>query len=514
MITTDGKNILGKFLVGQAPAYASYIAIGTGLNPRSYSAVVTNKSLSGTTITLTTSSNHNFIAGDKIAVSGLGPLFDGVKTVASVGSTAILISTTAIPATTDIVHSTPSSGFATATTATPHGLSVGDIITIAGTTEFDNVDIPVVAVTENTFTFADSSTTNGADVVGTITVDFPDSGIVNIDFSAKSNLDFEIFRVPITSRSYFVENGISKVVFGAELPTQDRFYFTEAGIYSSGTNPVATNSDSRILYKFSSEELWERHETTSPYTFSIANSGLTAGAGGVISSTSIPVYLNNTDPIFENIQRSRYKEQPRFLESSLAIPGGYSTLNTTGDKWTYATTQHIHLTNQSLTLDSNSPSDAMVLAFSVLKRDPAASNPDVDILVEFSGDETEASTGEYAQFQIEIKAADYSASGGYFYFVKSSTIGDMNKSETFSWSNVKIVKVFVQASNDDATIVAIDGLRFENNFDNIANPLYGMVAYSPIYSVVSTDYLPVLKEENSKNLVEINFDIELGDGGS
>jgi hypothetical protein len=374
MITTDGKNIIGKFLVGQAPAYASYIAIGTGHNPSASSA----------------------------------------------------------------------------------------------------------------------------------------SGI----YTAKSKLDFEIFRVPITSRSYFVENGISKVVFGAELPTQDRFYFTEAGVYSSGTNPIATNSDSRILYNFSNYEKWERHETTSPYTFVIANSTLTADVAGVISSTSVPVYLNNTDPIFENLNRVGHKEQPRFLESSVAIPGGYSTINTTGDKWTYTTTQHIHITNQSLSLDYNSPSDIMTLAFSILKQNPEASNADVDILIEFSGDETEVSTGEYAQFQVEIRSSDYSGNGGYFYFTKSLTLGEMNKSEEFSWNSVRIVKVFVQASNDDATIVAIDGLRFENNFDNIANPLYGMVAYSPVYNFVTPNYLPILKEENSKNLVEINFDIEIGDGGS
>ena len=374
MITIDGKNILGKFLVGQAPAYASYIAVGTGHNPSSSSA----------------------------------------------------------------------------------------------------------------------------------------SG----DYTAKSKLDFEIFRVPITSRSYFVENGISKVVFGAELPTQDRFYFTEAGIYSSGTNPIATNSDSRMLYNFSEYERWERHETTNPYTFLIANSALTANVAGVISSTDKPVYLNNTDPIFENALRIKHKEQPRFLESSLTVPGGYSTVNTTAARWTYATSQHIHLTNQSLSLDNNSPSDSMTLAFSVLKRVPEAANPDIDILVEFSRDETEATTNEYAQFQVKLRSADYSGNGTYFYFTKSSTIGEMNKSESFSWSNVKIVKVFVQSSDDDATLVAIDGLRFENTFDNTANPLYGLVAYSPIYSFVTPDYLPVLKEENSKNLVEMNFDIDLGDGGS
>ena len=33
MITNTGKNILAKYLIGQAPAYASYIAIGCGANP-------------------------------------------------------------------------------------------------------------------------------------------------------------------------------------------------------------------------------------------------------------------------------------------------------------------------------------------------------------------------------------------------------------------------------------------------------------------------------------------------
>lgn len=33
MITTDGKRILAKYLIGQAPAYASYIAVGCGSQP-------------------------------------------------------------------------------------------------------------------------------------------------------------------------------------------------------------------------------------------------------------------------------------------------------------------------------------------------------------------------------------------------------------------------------------------------------------------------------------------------
>jgi hypothetical protein len=33
MITNNGKNIIAKYLVGQSPAYASYIAVGCGAKP-------------------------------------------------------------------------------------------------------------------------------------------------------------------------------------------------------------------------------------------------------------------------------------------------------------------------------------------------------------------------------------------------------------------------------------------------------------------------------------------------
>ena len=39
MITEFGKGIIGKYLIGQAPAYASYIAIGCGATPVSSSYI-------------------------------------------------------------------------------------------------------------------------------------------------------------------------------------------------------------------------------------------------------------------------------------------------------------------------------------------------------------------------------------------------------------------------------------------------------------------------------------------
>ena len=45
MITNTGKNILAKYLIGQAPAYASYIAIGCGQKPLASDAVLSTEQI-------------------------------------------------------------------------------------------------------------------------------------------------------------------------------------------------------------------------------------------------------------------------------------------------------------------------------------------------------------------------------------------------------------------------------------------------------------------------------------
>ncbi len=46
------------------------------------------------------------------------------------------------------------------------------------------------------------------------------------DYTAKENLDLEMFRVPISSRGFVNEGGISKIVLTAELPTEERYEIT------------------------------------------------------------------------------------------------------------------------------------------------------------------------------------------------------------------------------------------------------------------------------------------------
>lgn len=77
------------------------------------------------------------------------------------------------------------------------------------------------------------------------------------DYSNKKSLDFEMFRVPIISRGFVDESGVSKVVLTAELPTQERYEITEVGLFSAASNPSAGAFDSKTVYSFSNSENWK-----------------------------------------------------------------------------------------------------------------------------------------------------------------------------------------------------------------------------------------------------------------
>jgi ribosomal protein L31 len=79
----------------------------------------------------------------------------------------------------------------------------------------------------------------------------------SVDYSDKQSLDFEMFRVPIISRGFVDESGVSKIVLTAELPTQERYEITEVGLFSGASNPVAGSSDSKTIYSFSDSESWK-----------------------------------------------------------------------------------------------------------------------------------------------------------------------------------------------------------------------------------------------------------------
>lgn len=417
-------------------------------------------------------------------------------------------------------------------------------------------------------------------------------------YEDQKTMDLEMFRVPIISRGYvtdLIDNvEVSKVVFTAELPTEQRYVISEVGVYSAKSNPSATAKDSRILYAFTETENWEYHREND-----------SVGVGTTITK---PLYGNSNDgkikpeqldpipeavfratsdnAVFLSDKRTLIHEPPRFLNSSIFIPGNMSDMTINAPKDVSVSElggryhgEHIHLTGTSVDLSRNSPSDEIKFAFSVVNDDEdyVLSPSKVVGVVEFSGADTNEAT-HYARFPIE-EVADLSTNR---YRVATNKLSDLVKGTDFNWGTVSVVKIYISVFNApavtnkalqdnvatltteqphgfavgsivtvtdvDATfngthiITAVNGLgttfSFAKTADNVAsvavtgdaqaeapsnqfyvcadalrfenvtsqNPLYGLTGYSVVRTA---DGQPIVKETNTSNMVEFRFGLDV-----
>jgi hypothetical protein len=523
MITTTGQSIIAKYLVDQAPAYASYIAIGCGSRPRlAYSDSITSYTVASDVANVAAAA-HPFIVGDLITISS-------------------------------------------------------NVAAINGTYTITDKDL-------DWFKF--SKTT--ADVVSAVNL----SGTAVLNFKNKEVLDFEMFRIPITSRTFQQDSstGITSVLLSGDLPSQDRHYITEAGVFSAGSNPIASGIDSRILNTFTTSENWEFHGLSSAVAVATTTDPIYSNETGVISTsvTGIAFSIENTNAMFVDPNRAEDPgganliEKPRMLQSSIMVSSGMSIIDTSASVWTAVGQPHLHLIGRQYPFDKNASSDEIKFAISLLGVDPEATVPsNTYVMIEFGSDETESgAASDYAKAQFTIPSSDFIGTNRYV--VKTLSLGNLRKSAGFTWSAVDIVKVYVSIPTTDLTVtnkvltdnvatlttaetpkiivgqvftvsgvdstfngtyeakavnlgaktisydkvnvnvgttgasgaikssnsshyVVLDGLRFENNRDRENNPIYGMVSYSPVQD---TDNLPALKETNSANMFEVRFNLEL-----
>ena len=341
------------------------------------------------------------------------------------------------------------------------------------------------------------------------------------DYSEYESLDFEMFRVPILSRGYITDATGTSIALSAELPTEDRYEITEVGIFSSGTNPSAGSRDSKNLFTITEAEGWEYHDQNGPKTIPFRtkrlndNDDYPLDINFTIELPSEPdpvmptvFFANASNTIFENEARANRNERCRFLDSMIMIRGDEGDISIdedTGNLIENAGSNHIHRTGITIPLERNSQEDKMKLALSVINREEAAGDPDeVRILMEFRSTESDAETAQFSTFSARI--TDFSDGR---YFVVSKDLGDLTPTSTdFTWSSISVVKItacVIKAGvKSDKWYVAIDGVRLENV--STKNPLYGMTGYS----VVRTeDGLPIVKESNTKSIVEFRFAIDV-----
>jgi hypothetical protein len=331
-----------------------------------------------------------------------------------------------------------------------------------------------------------------------------------VDYSDKELLDFEMFRVPISSRGYVKEDNVNKIVFTAELPTQERYEITEIGIYSAGGNPSAAGFDSRSLLLFTEEEDWKYLDTTLKTIPSI-NSALDTNNDNIISTTDSVFQAAADNRIFYKQYRNTTNERCRFLNNMLLVKGNYSDIKTITNvaNITPGSNSHNYIskTGLNINLSQNSLSDKIKVAFSLVNKDASAAHAkpgSLKIVLEFINND------KYARCLIDLVDG---AGGINFttnrYFVVEKTLQDFVLQEGFSWESITSARIYSSVVTSSAAVathyIAFDAIRFDNV--STVNPLYGLVGYTVVKNANAE---PIEKSPNTNNYVEFRMSLDIG----
>jgi len=341
--------------------------------------------------------------------------------------------------------------------------------------------------------------------VGSSAASFEDEINIPVD---KKTLDFEAFRVPIISKGFIKENGQEKILFKAEMPSEQRYEITEIGIFPAINNAVAGKYDSRLLVAFTPSEQWsyflDGSGSAVPYLNDAIDSDNTlSNVNEIIESV---LFINSDSTIFNNQARIDRKEPPRFLNRSLMVSGSASYL----DSSFVPSSDSISIENSNISLDlgKNLPGDQIKIALSVISKESSKgiAPEKVRILLEFINNIPGIDTAApKATLKIDLSGSDFEDNfGSTRYLVVSRTLSQFVRDDDFSWANVNYIKLYSSVIEDeeetDEYYVIFDGIRLENVTSE--NPLYSMVSYNIIQT---EDARPILKQENTTNYIEYRF---------
>jgi hypothetical protein len=326
----------------------------------------------------------------------------------------------------------------------------------------------------------------------------------------KDSLDFEVFRVPITSKGFIKEDGVEKIVFKAEMPSEQRYQITELGIYPAASNSVAGKYDSKLLVTFSPTEQWQYVLNGSASAVPYPNEAIDSDSANDINNDIEDVlFINSDSTIFNGQDRKNRNEGPRFLNTSLMINGSASFLSETF----IPTVNSISLENSNINFDlgQNLPDDKLKIALSLVSKTGVTNaNPDaVRIKVEFINNLSGvAIAAPKATLKILLTDADFTDEFDNVkrYIIVEKTLSQFVKDDNFSWSNVNYIRIYatVIVSNNpsDNYYIVFDGMRLDNLTSE--NPLYSLFAYNLLKT---DDGYPILKQENTTNYIEYRFGI-------
>lgn len=338
------------------------------------------------------------------------------------------------------------------------------------------------------------------------------------NYSQQYDLDFEMLRLPITSKGYvYDDQNRPNIVFTAEIPGDQRYEITEVGVFSGKSNPTAGSLDSRILFTFGESENWEYHSENSAVGIPLFVTPLNLDqVGGAISVEEPAFRTNSNNPIFNGPIRLDRQERPRFLDKTLMLVGDMSFLESTNGRLSVKSEsgeyygEHVHFNGINLNLDRQSPEDELRLAFSLINKDELEnlSIGSVKIMVEFSDSDTTAPEN-YARFFTDISNPSPGFNANR-YFVTKKKLSELETTPGFTWASVTSARIYVSVFEQGASVpsgkfyVSLDGIRLQNT--TAISPLYGMTGYTV---VKTTNGRPIVKSSNSSNSIEFRFGMDV-----
>lgn len=400
MLTNTGKNILAKYLIGQTPAYASYIAFGCGAQ-----AIAQEDSFDD----YSDQTNLNFeMFRAPIISRGYVSDVEQVTITAATGNGSLLTCTGS------------------------NSFRQNDIVDIVGlsVSGFNIENAVVVSATSSSFTVA-STATGTSTTVGLAT-----KVTQNIVFTAQLPTDerYEITEIGVYSAGSNPSAGPSDSRLLYSFSTDESWEIHDADGARTIGNPYET-------------DLSKYRDGTAPDDPSLINS---------INATELVLQVNTDNNTLNQPIRINRNERSRFLNNTVLVRGdtswiegtSQSTLEVSADDGT-----HIHLNGINLNLDKNSGQDEVRVAFSILNRHLDASNPsEVNMIIDFvSSDDIDSPSAQYARMRIR-KTATADDFNNNRYFVATSKIEDLEKTIQFSWNAVSTIKIFVSIPTDDVQI--------------------------------------------------------------
>lgn len=451
MLTNTGKNILAKYLIGQAPAYASFIAFGSGATPLDTAAQFGDYSTKE-------SLDFEMFRAPIISRGYVSDVEQATITNVTANGTAISY----------IANNT---------------FEVGDTITITGTNvlAFNIQNATIASVSSTSFTV--NSTATGTYTSGGLAT----RTVSSIVFTAQ---------LPTEERYEITELGIFSAGSNpAAGPTDSKVLYA----FSNAENwEYHLNAGSATVIPFYPDSLDKIN--------GVIPDGASAGAINVPEK----VFEANADnPVLNSPIKVSRSERTRFLNNTLFMRGDTSAITGTGNSLVVnpSDSTHVHLAGTSVDLDKNSGQDELSVGFALINKDDGSTNPtDVKIIIEFSNEEGAASP-QYARMKLHLTATgdDFNSNR---YFVKRKKLEDLEKTGGFVWSSVRVVKIYASvldgASYSDDYYVALDAIRLENLTAD--NPLYGLTGYTVIKNEAG---IPIVKDANSNNLMEFRFAMEV-----